>query len=104
MIVTIDTIRKEVARLDPKLDVESDGYKAAVVLLSSLQVGPNIKRTAKFAQYPRAKVARFSRNLRKSGVWRGGKLYVEWFEEKNGGIAFWMDVCVAEGLMARIDE
>ena len=102
MKVTIGRIHEEVARLDPKLlKADEESYKAAVVLLSSAQVGPNIKRIAKFARYPRATVAQFSRMLRKNRVWRGERIYTNWFDE-NGGVSFWLDVLAARGFVERV--
>jgi len=104
MTVTIDTIRREIIRLDPKLSPDDDSYKAAVILLASgVVVGPNIKRLAKFTRYPRLKVAKFSKRLREQGVWRGAKVHGDWFGE-NGGISFWLDVGVATGMFNVVQE
>jgi hypothetical protein len=101
--LSIARVRREIHRMDPKLGPGSEEYLAAVTLLSSLQVGPNIKRLAKYMGQPRAKIAEFSRRLRANRVWRQGKVHCDWFG-KHGGLEFWLDVGVAVGYMMRADK
>lgn len=93
-------IKKEITRLDPNLKEGEHGYITYLILLSSIVVGPNIKKIAKFAHIPRESVRERSVNLRQNGVWKQGKVYAEWFE-KDGGIAFVCDSMVADGLLKR---
>jgi hypothetical protein len=88
----------------------ADGYKeeedpeyleAALILFGSAIVGPNIVRVAKWAEMPRKKVAEYSKRLRKSGIWDGHKLSVDWLDEEEGGMAFLLDVMVALGMIER---
>jgi hypothetical protein len=96
-------IIEEVKRMDPVLTETDEAFTAAVVLLSSIAVGPNIKRLAKFTQYPRKVIKPFSENLRRNGVWVGGRIYADdWGDEETGGVAFWMDVSVALGFIERV--
>ena len=97
----IDKIRAEVKKMDPNLDARTFAFKAAVCLLSALQVGPDVDKVAEFTGFPRKTVNEFAERLIEGGVWKDGKTCCEWFEKDNGGIAFWMDVCVAQGLMQR---
>lgn len=97
--MNLEEIKQEVSRMDPNLNGE--GFQAAVVLLSGLQVGADAKKVAKFTGYAPDLVEAFSLRLHRSGVWTNGKTACEWFDKDNGGIAFWMDVCVAQGLMQR---
>lgn len=101
--ITLNFIKREVERIDLGVKPEDDEYKIAVVLLSSLRVGPNIKRLAKYTKYPRSIIAEFSKNLRKSGIWRGGKIcHSGWFDEDgSGGIAFILDCSAGLGLIER---
>jgi len=101
----LDYIHREVKRLDPKLGEHTDTFATAVCLLAAaLVVGPNVRRVARFTGYhvPFVK-SRFER-LRKQGVIRRGKFNVEWDHKTEGGVAFWMDVCVAEGIMDRVQQ
>lgn len=100
MRFTLDRIKKEVIRLDKTIDPNSEAFKTAVILLSSAVVGPNVKKIAKFSKLPRPLISEKAKNLRKGGVWVKDKLAVEWFDE-NGGIAFWADCLVADGLLER---
>ena len=97
----IEKIRKEVKNMDPNLDARTMAFKAAVCLLSGLQVGTNPSAIAEFTGFPLKTVQGFAEHLVKSGVWNDGKTYCNWFDEEHGGIAFWCDVAVAQGYLQR---
>ena len=99
--LTLAKIKKAVRKLDPDCKPESEAFKAAVCLLASLQVGPNAKKIAEFTKYRERTVRNFAGHLRDSGVWRNGKVRCEWFDERHGGVAFWLDVAVATGMVRR---
>jgi len=84
-----------------ELEADDETYKAAAVLLASATLGPNPAAIAKTLKYPSALVAKFNYNLRKSGVWKRGRVFANWGDKETGGVAFWMDVMVAQGLMER---
>jgi len=93
----------EVTQIDPDLEIDSNGFRTAVILLSALAVGPNIKKIAKFTGYTRKEIAERSKNLRKNKIWVGGKTNCDWFGE-DGGIEFTCDSLVADGLMNRVEQ
>ena len=99
--------RKELIRMicenDPNEDQESESFKAQMVMLASAIEGTfNQKKLAKITQVHPSLIAKFARNLRKSGVWKGrNTICANWRDEEEGGVAFMLDVCVATGLMAR---
>ena len=101
--LTIERVRAEVKRMDPNVDENSSEFRSAVILLSALVVGPRVREVATFTGYKYRDVAERFRRLRASGVVRQGQLSIQWFDEDGGGIAFWLDVLVAEGMMARTD-
>jgi len=92
---------KEVQRLDPKTAPEEPAFKTGVLLLSALQVGPNVDRLAKFTGYSKTFIRERAKRCRENGIFIGSKVACEWFDKECGGVAFWMDVLVAEGLMAK---
>lgn len=99
---TLGDVKAEVRRMDPDLDEDDDGFKAATVLLASVVVGTNQRGLVKFTHYPAALIAKFAANLRRSGIWiKDGRVAHSGWLDKDGGIAFWMDVCVAQGLLMR---
>jgi len=101
---TLDDLKKEVKRLDPKTSDENEpAFKTALILLSALVVGANQKNIAKFTKIPQKFIAERAKRLRANGIWRGSKTNCDWFE-KSGGIAFWCDVLVAEGLIRRVNK
>jgi hypothetical protein len=79
-------------------------YKAGMVLLGSLHVGPNIVRIAKWAKMPRKEVAEFSKVLRENGVWVNGNIEADWLDEEHGGMYFLLDMMVAAGMIERSPE
>ena len=86
-----------------KFEFEPDDdkyYLPAEVLLASAVWGPNADRIAGLIQQPRSKVRPIGKVIRKKGIWKGDKVYCEWFE-KDGGVAFMMDVNVAAGFMEK---
>lgn len=99
--LTLRQIKNAVKKMDDTVTPDDEAYQAAVIMLAALQVGANIRRVAQFTGYPIREVARIGQCLRKNGIWVGSKTKCEWFE-KDGGIAFWMDVSVALGYMERV--
>jgi hypothetical protein len=100
---TIERVRREVKRMNPALDEENDGFAAAVVLISSVILGPNVRRIARFTGYSRCRVAEWGRRLRENGIWQGDRVGAAgWFEE-DGGLEFWLHVAVAQGLLRMVD-
>ena len=99
--VTREMLADEIKNLDPALSPDDPAYHAAMVLLASLTVGPNVRNVAAFTGYPLREVAAFGQRLRNSAVWVGHKIACEWFEEDRGVLAFWCDVNVALGFMER---
>jgi len=101
MKITKAFIEKEVVKLDPKVKRSSESFFVACILLSALQVGANSKKVAKFLEVKENRVKTYAKNLKESGIWKNGKTHCDWFDEKDGGIAFWCDVLVGEGKLKR---
>jgi len=78
-----------------------DYHFPASVLLASLEVGPVADRIASYLGQPRRRVRELSRRARSQGLWRGGKIAVEWDDPEPGGIAFACDVLVLSGMLDR---
>lgn len=97
----LQDFEKEVQHLDPKMtNPQEDSFRTAVLLLAALQETPNILKLTKFTGYPREFVRERVQRARKAKIFVGAEVACEWFEE-NGGIAFWCDVLVVEGLLSR---
>lgn len=90
-----------VRELDPDLDEQDDGFKAAMVLVAGLMVGPITSKVSELTKLPLAFVEKCASNLEASGVWKDGKTHADWDDPEQGGWAFWMDVLVAEGMLER---
>lgn len=101
---TLEQVKAEIMAVDDTLVEGSEVYDTALVLLSSVEVGPNVTRLCAFTGLPRTFVGQRAKRFRANRVWRGSKVAAaEWFEEGTGGIAFLMDVAVGMGLLERPD-
>jgi len=95
-------VKKEVHRMDPVLKENDEAFKIAVILMSSVIIGANIKRLATFTHYPRNYISKIGLYFRKNEVWKNGKVDTsEWFDKDTGGIAFWLCVAVGQGYLKR---
>lgn len=98
-------LENEVKNLDPKLNTEDKSFKSALVLITSLRVGTDMKQVCNFLNFKYDKTMKdYEKNLIKNKIWVKDKLAINWFDEKEGGIAFWMDVLAMEGLVERTNE
>lgn len=99
---SLATLKKEVHLLygtKGKKD-EDEAFRAGLVLLSSAFLGPSIPDISDFTGVPEEQISEWASNLERSGIWRGGKVYVDWFD-KDGGVAFLCDTLVMQGLLKR---
>lgn len=101
--MTIEEIRATVRESDPNLDETDEAFDAAVLLLSLFEVKRwDARSLAKFTGVDVERVKFFLDNLKASRVIRGHTLHHSgWDDEEAGGIAFWLDVSVATGMVAR---
>jgi hypothetical protein len=99
--MTREEIVKTILKMDPGLTPDDEAFKAQLVMLAALdQETLDVRKLAKFTGVSVGLVNKFAHNLRKNGVWKGRKIYADWFGE-NGGIEFNLDTCVAIGWMER---
>lgn len=94
-------IKADLKKSEPEMDENDESFKAAVVLLASARIGTSQSTLHKVTGYSRPQIAKFSHYLKKSGIWRGRKVYAEWADKENGVIAFWCDVLTAQGILER---
>ena len=97
---SLTEVEADVQSLDPALDRDDEAFKVAVVLLAALQVGADVERVAEFTQFDREWLEGVAANLTASGIWQDGHTACSWFEE-GGGIEFWIDVLVGQGLVEK---
>lgn len=95
-----ETIVKRMLSWDKNWKESGNGSKESLVFLASLFIGPNIKRLSKVLGYPRRLCSVVSRNLRKSQVWKGCKIYGDYSGE-CGSTALACDMAVASGWIKR---
>ena len=98
---SIDVIKQEVQKLDPSLDQNDFGFRAAVVLMAAAFVtGPNVENLAAFTGYPLSLVTEISDRMHQAGLWRDGAVNSDhWFRGEKWTQGIWTDCLVAAGLM-----
>jgi len=102
--MTLNEVKEAVREMDPILKDDSETFRAAVFLLSTLSVGVRMHKLAKFTGYYWKDVRRWNKNARDNGVFRYGKIFHSgWDEEETGFIGFWLDVLVLQGEIQMVD-
>jgi len=99
-----EKIRQEVKKLDPMLKEDDETFKIAEVLLSSLIVGPDVKKIGKFLDIKITPIRKWERRLRANKIWVGQEVHCDWFNKKSGSISFWMAVLCAQGFIKVVDK
>ena len=88
--------------MDPTLAEDSSTFQAAMILLASELVGPWSDRIAAFLGYPTALVEVAAARLYEARIWENAEVRCEkWFDPEKGGLAFMLDLMIAEGTMIR---
>jgi hypothetical protein len=91
-----------VKKLDPKLSPKDEAFKWACVLVAAANVGTDPRKLATELGWPLEEARERAAQCRKVGLFKRGKVsHSGWFDEESGGIAFWMDVMTARGLVER---
>ena len=95
-------VKQTFRELDPIAPDESASFRLTCFMLASSLVGPDEKRIANMLALPSNLTEQWAENLRRNGIWKGGKVCDErWFDEKSGLVGFFLDSLVAEGLIDR---
>jgi hypothetical protein len=100
-IKTIEEVNEVIKKLDNNIEINSEAFKVAQILLTALIVGPNRNKIAKFTGLSKDFIYKTERKLKASGVWKNNKTCCEWFDKESGGVAFWCDVSVGLGYLKR---
>ena len=99
--LTLRQVKNAIRRLDDAITPDDEAYNVAMVMLSALAVGANIRRIARFTGLTYRYVTEIGRRLRANGVWCRSMTCCDWFEEENGTIAFWLDANIGLGYITQ---
>lgn len=103
--MNLSEIYKTVHELDEALGEEESAFKTAALLITLLQMPPDAQALSRFLKLPLNFVEERLDRLKTQGVLDAdGKICTDWFDEESGGVAFWMDVAVAEGILERTSK
>ena len=85
---------------------EEPQFKATMVLVAALFLGPNEGEIANLTGYTPEYVNEIAERLRASGLWtEAGVDYLEWDPDtRKGYLRFVMDLSVAQGMLFRTGE
>ncbi len=93
-------MRRDVGNMDVSLG--SYAFQAAMTLLASELVGPYADRVATFLGYAPGLVQVIAARLQEAKIWESDDVRCEsWFDPEKGGVAFLLDLMVAEGKLIR---
>lgn len=99
---SIEWVRTILKEYDSEL--AGDAYNAAMVLLSSLIVGPDIDRVIAFTGLDSLFVKQVADRLVANGIWVEGGVHADWSDPEDGGIALALDIAVAQGKLERAGD
>jgi hypothetical protein len=99
-------VKDTLSELDPSLDgsEQSESYMTALVLVSALVQGPNVRRLAVFTGVPEQFVERIRERMVRAELWDEIDVFSDhWFGEGNmvSMTALWLDILIAQGLVIR---
>ena len=98
----LQSMKEDVWNMDPALAEDSSTFQAAMILLASELVGPWSDRVVTFLGYSPALVQAVAARLYEARIWENGEVHCEeWFDPEKGGLAFMLDLMIAEGTMVR---
>lgn len=99
---TLQGMRRNVWNMYGTLADDSYMCQAAMVLLASELVGPYVDRIATFLEYPLDLVRVMGARLHEAKIWEDDEVHYEsWSDPQKGGVAFLLDLMVAEGELIR---
>ncbi len=103
---SLEFIKETLLEIDPSLKgaEETDSYKAALVLLSAIFLGPDTTRLEEFTRMSRAFIATICERMIRAELWTESVTYYDHWLVGDCQIrpdCFWADVLVAEGLVVR---
>lgn len=95
--ITREQLVAQVKRLDKNISAHDKIFNTALFMLAAYYVGHDLGTLEALTGVSREFMAERTGRLRESGIWVGDdKTDCEWFA-RGGGLAFWLDVGVAEG-------
>jgi len=101
----LEEIKKEVRILDPELSEDSPDFRAAVYLLSAANLGPASGYLKTFTGFKYKEIYKWNKNAKNNGLFKNNTLYHSgWIDDDTGGIGFWLDVLILQGLIARVND
>src|SRR5208282_6489925 len=99
-------VKETLSEIDPSLNgtEENESYKAALVLLSAMSLGPDTTLLVEFTRLSRTFIATIRERMIRAELWTESETqYDHWFvgDREIRPCCFWADVLVAEGLVVR---
>jgi hypothetical protein len=101
----ITLIKDIIDRLDPSIAGEEGdpGYRAAVVLLAAVSVGPVVDKLVTLTGYETSFVNDICQRMYRAGLWSATEVRIDHWLAEDGdtiqAVQFWIDVLIAEGLL-----
>jgi hypothetical protein len=98
----LQSMKEDVWNMDATLAEDSSIFQTAMILFASELVGPWSDLISTFLGYPPALVQAVAARLYEARIWENDEVRSEkWFDPEKGGLAFMVDLMVAEGMLIR---
>ena len=97
---TKERLEKYVKKLIKDNVISREDSEIALILLASTQVGVDVIEISKYLNISLGKVKKVEKKAIANKIWSQGKINCNWFE-KDGVIAFGLDIAVIKGLIER---
>ena len=102
---TMECIRGEIMKLDPKLSRQDEAFSAACFLMACCLVGTKKRALQAFTRFNPLLIDKWYINATHNGLINGGKVHHSgWFDKDSGGVAFWLDVSILLGFIVRANK
>lgn len=96
---------REIKKMDPNLRKDDPSFLVARILLCAADRGNSMRTLCTYLHRPVKDLRPYVNNLKAQKVFDGRRIrHSGWFNKKTGGVAFWLDVAIGQGYIARVKK
>ena len=99
---SMEWIRGEIMKLDPKLSRHNEAFSAACFLMACCIIGTKKRALQAFTGFSPHLIDKWYTNATHNGIINSGKVHHSgWFDKNGGEVAFWLDISILLGFLVR---
>lgn len=95
-------IVRDVKKITGEKDESSETFMVGMVMYSSAFLGPNVSVLSAQLGYTKGFVSKIGKRLRKNDIWTKRKIRCNWWDKKDGGIEFNLDLLCAMDMLKKV--